>query len=69
MKKKYCYAVVNVHTGRLLLDCGRLPIFYLLKVAKEVALNFKDHVVIKVQVSLLYEILNKSLIDTSKPTT
>lgn len=42
---KYYYAIVNKENGKLLLDEGRLPIYYNKSVAKDTAKNFTDYVV------------------------
>lgn len=44
-KRKYCYAIVKKDNAALLLDCGRLPIYWNKKVATERCKDFKGYCV------------------------
>lgn len=39
-KQKHCYAIVNQNTGQLLLEDGKLPIYWNKKVAQEMVKRF-----------------------------
>jgi hypothetical protein len=45
MAQKNYFVVVHKKTGEILLDSGRLPIFWMRRVAKEVADNHANYVV------------------------
>lgn len=47
---KYYYAVVKKNTGKLLLESGHLPIFWLESVAKERCDDFNGTIVKKVKI-------------------
>lgn len=48
-KSKYCYVIVNYENGNMLLEDGKLPIYWNKKVAKERCSNFKGCVVQKLK--------------------
>jgi hypothetical protein len=48
-KQDTFYCIVNERDG-MILDSARLPIFYLKKVAKEVADGFKGSTIVKIQI-------------------
>lgn len=53
MVQKNYFIVVHKVTGELLLDGGRLPIFWMRKVAKKVADNFPGYTVKPVDIKEL----------------
>lgn len=53
MAQKNYFIVVNKVTGELLLDGGRLPIFWMRKVAKQVADNFPGYTIKTVDIKEL----------------
>lgn len=50
-KSKYCYVLANKDNGTMLLEDGKLPIYWNKKVAKERCLNFDGYVVHKLFLS------------------
>ena len=60
LNNKYCYAIVGKQTGKLILIDGRLPLFWLRKVAvANIKVNPKHRKLIKINLTELEKFLNE----------
>jgi len=59
MARKNYFVIVHAKTGEMLLDCGRLPIFWSRKAAKCVADKYHNNVVKPVNIIELERILTQ----------
>ncbi len=60
-KSKYCYVIANEENGNMLVEDGKLPIYWSKKVAKERQLLFGDkYVVHKIELATIENIVLSS---------
>lgn len=56
-RQKYVYAIVHAHKYNLLLEGGKLPIYWLKKVARERCKLFPNYIVIRVKENQLTNLI------------
>jgi hypothetical protein len=59
MAQKNYFAIINPDTGSLLTESANLPIFWLRKIANDVAKNYPGYVVVPVDVKELKRLIFK----------
>lgn len=58
-KQKYCYIIVDKENAKILVDSGRLPIYWRKEVAKGVAKDYTGYITHKISLEGLEKLILK----------